>query len=236
MDRLLRTAFERLIRTGNLRVITAGGSTFTCGDGTGRPAAIRFATRAAERAVLVDPALRFGEAYMDGSMVVEQGTIADVLAIVVGQHRPTGCRPGHGCDGLPATSIGGSNSSIPEGGRAATSRIITISTGSFMRCSSMPTANTAAPISRPRNNRSTTRSSPRSVTSRRSCSWRRICACSTSAAAGAGSRSTSPSWECASEYSRVSGRHECRAKPLCPSSATAPASALPPAAAGHVKL
>ena len=87
MDRLLRTAFERLIRTGNLRVITAGGSTFTCGDGTGRPAAIRFATRAAERAVLVDPALRFGEAYMDGSMVVEQGTIADVLAIVVGQHR-----------------------------------------------------------------------------------------------------------------------------------------------------
>ena len=51
MDRLLRTAFERLIRTGNLRVITAGGATFTCGDGTGRPAAIRFATRAAERAV-----------------------------------------------------------------------------------------------------------------------------------------------------------------------------------------
>ena len=36
----------KLIRTGNLRVITAGGSTFTCGDGTGRPAAIRFAERA----------------------------------------------------------------------------------------------------------------------------------------------------------------------------------------------
>ena len=61
---------------------------FACGDGTGRPAAIRFLTRAAERGVLADPMLRFGEAYMDGSVVVEHGTIADVLAIVLGQrHR-----------------------------------------------------------------------------------------------------------------------------------------------------
>src|SRR5262249_29125979 len=31
------------------------------------------------------PELKFGEAYMDGTLVVEQGTIADVLAIVLGQ-------------------------------------------------------------------------------------------------------------------------------------------------------
>jgi cyclopropane-fatty-acyl-phospholipid synthase len=85
MDRLLRTVFERLIRVGNLRVTTGGGSTFTFGDGTGTPAAIRFTTRAAERGILIDPALRFGEAYMDGGIVVEQGSIADVLAIVLGQ-------------------------------------------------------------------------------------------------------------------------------------------------------
>ena len=42
MDRLLRVAFEKLVRAGNLRVSTAGGSTFTFGDGTGRPVAIRF--------------------------------------------------------------------------------------------------------------------------------------------------------------------------------------------------
>ena len=88
MDRLLRMEFARLIRTGDLGVTTAAGSVFACGDGTGRPAAIRFITRAAERAVLADPMLRFGEAYMDGSVVVEHGTIADVLAIVLGQrHR-----------------------------------------------------------------------------------------------------------------------------------------------------
>jgi cyclopropane-fatty-acyl-phospholipid synthase len=42
MDRLLRMAFEKLIRAGNLQVSTAGGSTFTFGDGRGGPVAIRF--------------------------------------------------------------------------------------------------------------------------------------------------------------------------------------------------
>jgi cyclopropane-fatty-acyl-phospholipid synthase len=85
MDRVLRLIFARLIRAGNLRVTTAGGSTFTFGDGTGTPAAIRFTTRAAQRRVLLDPALKFGEAYMDGGVVVEAGSIADVLAILLSQ-------------------------------------------------------------------------------------------------------------------------------------------------------
>jgi cyclopropane-fatty-acyl-phospholipid synthase len=76
-------AFEKLIRVGNLQVSTAGGSTFTFGDGTGSPVAIRFTTRAAERRVLIDPELRFGEAYMDGGGVVEQGSIADFLDVAV---------------------------------------------------------------------------------------------------------------------------------------------------------
>jgi cyclopropane-fatty-acyl-phospholipid synthase len=86
MDRLLRAAFAGLIRAGTLRVTTARGSVFTLGDGSGRPVAIRFTRPAAERAVLLDPSLRFGEAYMDGGIVVEQGSIADVLAILLGQH------------------------------------------------------------------------------------------------------------------------------------------------------
>ena len=87
MDRLLRVALKKLIQAGNLRVTTAAGSTFTCGDGTGKPVAIRFATRAAQRSVLIDPELRFGEAYMDGSVVIERGSIADVLALVLSQTR-----------------------------------------------------------------------------------------------------------------------------------------------------
>ena len=41
---------------------------------------VRFASRRAELGLLRDPELKFGEAYMDGTLVVEQGTIADVLA------------------------------------------------------------------------------------------------------------------------------------------------------------
>src|SRR4029079_8411083 len=52
------------------------------GDGTGKPVAIRFTTRAALREVLLDPELQFGEAYIDGTLVVEEGTIADVLHVV----------------------------------------------------------------------------------------------------------------------------------------------------------
>ena len=85
VDRLLRAALERFIRSGNLRVTTARGSTFTLGDGTGTPVAIRFTTRAAERGVLIDPEVKFGEAYMDGTVVVEQGSIAEVLAVVLDQ-------------------------------------------------------------------------------------------------------------------------------------------------------
>jgi len=74
-----------LIRAGNLRVTTARGSTLSFGDGTGSPIAIRFITAAAERGVLLDPEMKFGEAYMDGTLVVEQGSIADVLGVVLGQ-------------------------------------------------------------------------------------------------------------------------------------------------------
>ena len=85
MDRLLRAALGKLIRTGNLRVTTVGGATFTFGDGTGSPVAIRLASRAAQLGILLDPELKFGEAYMDGGVVVEQGSIADVLALVLAQ-------------------------------------------------------------------------------------------------------------------------------------------------------
>ena len=85
MDRLLQLLLGHFIRRGNLRVTTSRGAVFTLGDGTGKPAAIRFVTRAAEWALLRDPELTFGESYMDGSLLVEQGSIADVLEVVMRQ-------------------------------------------------------------------------------------------------------------------------------------------------------
>ena len=44
-----------------------------------------FTSNAAVRSVLFDPELKFGEAYMNGGVVVEHGTIAGVLGVLLGQ-------------------------------------------------------------------------------------------------------------------------------------------------------
>jgi cyclopropane-fatty-acyl-phospholipid synthase len=85
MDRLLRFSLEKFIRRGAMTVTTANGDSFTCGDGTGDPVAVRFLTHEAERRILLNPELALGEAYMDGSFVVEQGSLIDVLGILLDQ-------------------------------------------------------------------------------------------------------------------------------------------------------
>jgi cyclopropane-fatty-acyl-phospholipid synthase len=85
LDRLLSFFMRRFIRQGSFTVTTASGKRYTFGDGSGPPVAVRFTDAAAQRSVLLDPELRLGEAYMDGSFVVEQGSIADALAILLRQ-------------------------------------------------------------------------------------------------------------------------------------------------------
>ncbi len=86
MDRLLQFLLKTFIRRGTFRVTTSRGTVLTFGDGTGQPVWVRFTSRAAEWAILLDPELKFGESYMNGTFVVEQGSIADVLAVMLGQN------------------------------------------------------------------------------------------------------------------------------------------------------
>ena len=85
MDRLLQFLLKTFIRRGTFRVTTSRGTVLTFGDGTGQPVSVRFASRKAEWGILLDPELKFGESYMNGTFVVEQGSIADVLALMLGQ-------------------------------------------------------------------------------------------------------------------------------------------------------
>jgi cyclopropane-fatty-acyl-phospholipid synthase len=87
IGRLLQSALASFVHVGTLRVATPGGDVFTVGDGSGKRLAIRFASAAAQLGVLLDPDLKFGEGYMDGSLVVEEGSIADVLALALSQDR-----------------------------------------------------------------------------------------------------------------------------------------------------
>jgi cyclopropane-fatty-acyl-phospholipid synthase len=85
MDHLLRYFLKQFIRRGVMTFTTASGAKFSCGDGTGEPVSVRFLTTDAERRVLLNPELGLGEVYMDGTFVVENGSIADVLAILLDQ-------------------------------------------------------------------------------------------------------------------------------------------------------
>jgi len=85
VGRLLLVLLRRFLHCGSFTVTTAAGSTYSFGDGQGPPVAVRFTTAKALRAVLLDPELKLGEAYMDGTLVVERGSIADVLAILMRQ-------------------------------------------------------------------------------------------------------------------------------------------------------
>ena len=85
MDRLLRYFLKQFIRRGAMTFTTASGTKFSCGDGTGEPVSVRFLTAEAERRVLLNPELALGEVYMDGTFVVENGSIADALAILMDQ-------------------------------------------------------------------------------------------------------------------------------------------------------
>jgi cyclopropane-fatty-acyl-phospholipid synthase len=81
MDGVLRLALAHVSR-GNLQVTTARGAKLSFGDGTGPPIAVRFTSRATQRAVLLDPDLKLGEAYMDGTFVVDRGSIAEFVDLV----------------------------------------------------------------------------------------------------------------------------------------------------------
>ena len=85
MDRVLEVVLRSFMRHGTLRLTTARGTTLEFGDGTGTPVAVRFKTRAAEWAVLLDPELAVGECYMEGTLVIERGSIADFLALAFSQ-------------------------------------------------------------------------------------------------------------------------------------------------------
>ena len=86
--RLLTRTLGSFFRSGNLTLITAQGETFKFGDGSGPPVAVRFKSAAAQLGVLLDPDLKTGEAYMNGDLVLEEGSIADLLSLAFAQDHP----------------------------------------------------------------------------------------------------------------------------------------------------
>ncbi|MEQ1945313.1 cyclopropane-fatty-acyl-phospholipid synthase family protein [Mesorhizobium sp. VNQ89] len=87
MDALVFRTLRRHIKTGTLTITTANGIARTFGDGRGLAVAIRFSSARAQRRILLDPELRLGEAFVDGDLIVEQGTITQLLELLLSQDR-----------------------------------------------------------------------------------------------------------------------------------------------------
>lgn len=85
MNKLLERMLGPIIQTGHLTLTTPNGQRFSVGDGSGTPVSIRITTAKAQRDILLDPDLTLGEAYTDGSLQIEKGTLADLLALIMAQ-------------------------------------------------------------------------------------------------------------------------------------------------------
>src|SRR3546814_2722846 len=71
---LARKLLERVVRDGSLTVIDANGKTHRFGGAPGPKATIRLHDRALHHKLFFNAKLHIGEAYMDGSLTLEDGT------------------------------------------------------------------------------------------------------------------------------------------------------------------
>lgn len=78
---MIESFLAKMIKVGDLTVRLPGGRVMTLGDGTGVPVVLRMNGRGVRRLV-ANPGLGLGEGYMDGDIVLETGTMWDLLEIV----------------------------------------------------------------------------------------------------------------------------------------------------------
>ena len=84
-ERIVRGIFSSLVKEGSLEIAIAERPPFAVGDGTGEPIRIRFKSRIALVRSLINPELRFGEAFMNEGFVIERGDIASLLDLLLRQ-------------------------------------------------------------------------------------------------------------------------------------------------------
>ncbi|GAC1573125.1 MAG: cyclopropane-fatty-acyl-phospholipid synthase family protein [Sphingomicrobium sp.] len=76
-----------LVKHGRLTLIGADGKRESYGPGGGADLTVRFKDRKVAFDIARNPRLYFGEAYMDGRLVIEDGTILELLEMIVGANR-----------------------------------------------------------------------------------------------------------------------------------------------------
>jgi cyclopropane-fatty-acyl-phospholipid synthase len=78
---MLESLLQSMIKVGDLTLHLPGGRLKRVGDGAGNPIVVRLTARGLRR-IVAQPTLGLGEAYMEGDLAFEQGTLWELLEIV----------------------------------------------------------------------------------------------------------------------------------------------------------
>jgi len=81
---LIGKYLNQILPVGSITLVQPGGSRETHGPGGGKHVTVKLHDRRAALDLFRNPRLRFGELYMDGRLTVEDGTILDLLELIVG--------------------------------------------------------------------------------------------------------------------------------------------------------
>ena len=81
---LIGRFIEQILPVGSITIVQADGARDTYGPGNGKHVTVRLHDRRAALELFRNPRLRLGELYMDGRVTIEDGTILDLLELIVG--------------------------------------------------------------------------------------------------------------------------------------------------------
>jgi len=79
LSRLLNT----IVRIGTLNVIDANGKRHSFSGTPGPQVTIRLHARALHHKLYINPEVALGEAYMDGTLTIEEGSLSDLFEIML---------------------------------------------------------------------------------------------------------------------------------------------------------
>lgn len=79
---LFQKLLQKVIKNGSLRLIDARGRVTDFGDGTGRRCTMRLHNRRLEYKLVLNPPLYLAEAYMDGEVTLDEGTLRDFIEML----------------------------------------------------------------------------------------------------------------------------------------------------------
>ena len=81
---LIGRFIDRILPVGSITVVEPDGSRATYGPGGGKHVTVRLHDRRVAMEIFRSPRLRFGELYMDGRVTIEDGSMLDLLELIVG--------------------------------------------------------------------------------------------------------------------------------------------------------